>query len=348
MKPEFRPIAPSSATRVPFEPDSEAGTARLRLDVVVPTYNRSTLLRVALESLLRAPVPEGLEVSIYVVDNNSPDDTKAVVEEIQRDAALPVHYVRERKQGLSQARNAGIAAGTGEIIGFIDDDEQIDSEWYRVIAREFADANVQYIGGPYLANWEISAPDWLPPSYPAVIGHIPAKPRGWYGNGHPGFLSGGNAVIRRSVFAAVGTYSPKLGRSANGLLSNEDSEFFTRVLKAGIAGMYVPELVIYHYIPAERLTRRYHRRWALWRMVSQGLVERHEPEPVSHLFGVPRYRIGRAIRGLLLLPLRWYSKVAAFDRELAIWDLAGFIYGKYFFRPESHYDDAGKSAAVTL
>jgi glycosyltransferase involved in cell wall biosynthesis len=321
----------------------------MKLDVIVPTYNRSKLMRVAVESLLRAPVPEGLEVSIYVVDNNSKDDTKSVVEEIQARATLPLHYVRELTQGLSSARNAGIAAGTGEIIGFIDDDEQIDTEWYRVIPREFADSRVQYIGGPCLGNWEIPAPDWLPPGYHSAIGVIPPKPRGWYGDGHPGFLNGGNAVIRRTVFEAVGTYSPKLGRSANGLLSNEDADFFGRVLAAGIKGMYVPELAIYHHIPADRLTRRYYRRWALWRMISQGLMERERPEAVPHLFGVPRHRIGRAVRSIVSLPGHRLSdggKAKAFADELAAWDLAGFIYGKYFFRPESYYNkNAGVAAA---
>lgn len=318
----------------------------MKLDVVLPTYNRSKLMSAAVESLLRAPVPDGLEVSIYVVDNNSKDDTKQVVEGLQASATLPLYYVRELTQGLSSARNAGIAAGTGEIIGFIDDDEQIDSEWYRVIAREFADARVQYIGGPYLPNWEVPAPDWLPPGYPAAIGYIPAKPRGWYGNGHPGFLNGGNAVIRRGVFEAIGTYSPKLGRSANGLLSNEDADFFNRLLAAGIAGMYVPDLAIYHYIPAERLTRRYHRRWALWRMVSQGLMEREQPQTVAQLFGIPRHRIGRAVRAIISLPAHHLSKggkAKAFADELAVWDLAGFIYGRFFFRPERYYERAGAS-----
>lgn len=319
----------------------------MKLDVVVPTYNRSKLMRAALESLLRAPVPEGLEVSIYLVDNNSVDDTVQVFQEIQANANLPLHYVRAVKQGLSNARNAGIAAGSGDVVGFIDDDEQIDSEWYRVVAREFSDPEVQYIGGPYLANWEIDPPDWLPPGYPAVIGVMLPKPRGWYGDGHPGFLNGGNAVIRRKVFDAIGTYSPKLGRSANGLLSDEDAEFFKRLWSAGIRGMYVPDLAIYHYIPAERLTRRYHRRWAFWRTVSQGLLSREQPEVGAHLFGVPRHRIGRAVRSVFRLPIdRLMSggKGKAFADELAVWDLAGFVHGRYFFRPESAYKEVTKPA----
>ncbi len=47
----------------------------MRLDVLIPTYNRAGLLRRAVRSLLAAPVPEGLEVGLPVVDNNSLDET---------------------------------------------------------------------------------------------------------------------------------------------------------------------------------------------------------------------------------------------------------------------------------
>jgi len=305
----------------------------MKLDVVVPTYNRSKLMRAALESLLGAPVPHGLEVSIYLVDNNSSDDTVQVFEDIQAKASLPLHYVRAVKQGLSNARNSGIAAGAGEIVGFIDDDEQIDKDWYAVVAREFADPSIEYIGGPCLPDWQSDIPDWLPPGYHSVIGAIPPKPRGRYGPGHPGMLNGGNAVLRRNVFERIGGYSTRLGRSGKGLLSEEDAEFFRRIQAAGISGMYVPDLAIRHYIAPERLTRSYHRRWAYWRAVSQGILEREQRESVTYLFGIPRHRIGRAVRSLLALPVHWISKggkARAFADELASWDLAGFVYGRYF------------------
>ena len=312
------------------------GEVRVNLDVVVCTYNRSALLRKSLESLLRAPVPDGLTVNIFVIDNNSPDDTVKVVQEMQASAALPVHYVRETKQGLSYAKNRGIASGSGEIIGLIDDDEEIEQSWYEVIAREMQDATVHYLGGPCLPNWQIPAPDWLPPGYHSVIGAIPPKPRGRFGPGHPGMLNGGNAVVRRSVFERVGGYSTRLGRTPHGLLSEEDAELFRRILAAGLRGMYVPELAIYHFIPADRLTRKYHRRWAYWRAVSQGVLDRDSPEPVKYVFGIPRHRIGRAIRSLLAWPvhrLKQHGKAQAFADELATWDLLGFIHGKHFYRP---------------
>ena len=317
----------------------------MKLDVVVPTYNRSQLLQLTLASLLRAPVPAGLEVTVLVVDNNSKDDTAAIVEQVQATANLSVRYLRETKQGLSHSRNAGIAGGQGELIGFIDDDEEIEEHWYEVIAREFRDPAVRFIGGPYLPNWEAPAPDWLPPGYHAVIGASPDKPRGWYGEDFPGILIGGNAVVRREVFDEVGPYSTRLGRSGKGLLSEEDAEFYRRLMKAGLRGVYVPELAIFHFIPKQRLTRSYHRRWAYWRAVSQGMLDRELREPVTYTFGIPRHRIGRAVRSLAALPthrVRSGGKGQAFADELAIWDLVGFIYGKHIAKADTLYSADAK------
>jgi glycosyltransferase involved in cell wall biosynthesis len=316
----------------------------MKLDVVVPTYNRSGLLRTALLSLLKAPVPAGLEVTVFVVDNNSVDDTAQVVAEMAENAALPVRYVREKKQGLSHSRNAGIAAGTGDLVGFIDDDEEIEEHWYEVIAREFSDPATEFIGGPYLPNWVSPVPDWLPPGYHAAIGAVPPKPRAVFSPDFGANLMGGNAVIRRDVFERVGGYSTRLGRSGKGLLSEEDAEFYRRMEKVGIRGIYTPDLRIYHYIAPERLTRNYHRRWAYWRAVSQGILDREQRQPVQYLCGIPRHRIGRAVRGLLALPLHRLgsdAKGQAFADELAGWDLAGFVYGKHFIRIESLYTSNG-------
>lgn len=312
----------------------------MKLDVVVPTYNRSLLLQRTIVSLLQAPIPAGLDVTILVVDNNSKDDTEQVVRQIQSQTDRPLVYVMEKNQGLSNARNAGIRAGSGEIIGFIDDDEEIDENWYTVVAREFADSAIQFIGGPYLPNWAAPVPSWLPPGYHAAIGVVDPKPRTAFGGAFQGNLMGGNAVIRRTAFDRVGLYSPKLGRSGKGLLSEEDAEFYRRLRSAEIHGMHVPDLIIYHHIPASRLTRKYYRSWCYWRGVSQGVVDRELKEPVSYMFGVPRYRIGRAIKGLISLPLHLLSPQSAgqaFADELASWDLLGFIYGKHFIRIERYY-----------
>jgi glycosyltransferase involved in cell wall biosynthesis len=244
-----------------------------------------------------------------------------------------LQYVKETKQGLSNARNGGIAAGTSELIGFIDDDEQIDPTWYKVVEREFRDSSIDFIGGPCNPLWGAPAPDWLPKGYRAVIGEIPPFSYMEYGKNFPGMLSGGNAVLRRTVFQRIGGYSPELGRTNKGLLSLEDDEFYQRLLRNNIPGRNVPDLIIHHYVPPERLTKKYYRRWCFWHAVSQGTLDRTEPQPVTYFAGIPRYLVGNMVRGLYRMPRNLLNGNAgeAFEGELSSWNLTGFLYGKHWF-----------------
>jgi len=291
-------------------------------------------------SLLRAPVPAGLEVAIYIADNNSTDDTERVVREMQSEASIACHYVKETQQGSSQARNAGVRAGSGDLIGFVDDDEQIDSGWYQVVAREFSDPGTEFITGACVPEWEAPAPAWLPRLSYAAIGVTGDLPRMEFGEGSPAELWAGNFVIRRAAFERVGGFSTQCGRGATGLLMSEDKELETRLVREGICGLYVPELIIYHLIPPERLTRRYHRRWRFWNGVSAGVLDRSSRQPVRYFLGIPRYIFGKALRGVAMLPRdRFLARDAqqAFADEIPFWYLLGFIYGRHFLNVESYF-----------
>src|SRR5262245_38477770 len=107
------------------------------LDVIIPTHNRHLMLARTLKSLLDAPVPAGLEVCITVVDNNSSDETRNVVNEFSAGIGRALKYVFEARQGRSFALNAGIHSTDGDLIGMIDDDEEIDRLWYTTINSAF-------------------------------------------------------------------------------------------------------------------------------------------------------------------------------------------------------------------
>src|SRR5689334_13408678 len=112
------------------QPSDIPGAIDLRMDVVIPTYNRHILLRKTLNSLLAAHIPNGLSIRIIVVDNNSTDETRHVVEEYLNDHSSIFKYVFEMKQGRSAALNAGITSSSGDLVGMIDDDEEVDVHWF--------------------------------------------------------------------------------------------------------------------------------------------------------------------------------------------------------------------------
>ena len=306
----------------------------MRLDVVIPTHNRAWLLPRTLESLLNAERPQGLDVRVVAVDNRSTDDTRAVIESFMGRFAGRLSYLYESRPGRSHALNAGIAAATGDLVGMIDDDEEVDRQWLMTIATAFADSGTDFIGGPYLPVWGAERPAWLGTGYGSAVGWAECGPDiHQYGPGFDAMLMGGNAVIRRSILERVGPYAADLGRTPGGrLLSCEDEDMFARLLAIGARGFYRPDLIIHHYVPPERLTKRYFRRWCFWRGVSQGLMDRRRRAPVPYLLGVPRYMVGAALRGALDTARALFAPsdpARRFRNELAWWDLAGFMYGKH-------------------
>lgn len=308
----------------------------MRLDVVIPTYNRQQSLSRTLYSFHRAGVPKGLIVGITVVDNNSSDDTRLVVER-WREKLPGLSYVYENRQGRSFALNAGIDATSGDLIGFIDDDEEIEESWYETVYDAFTTRDVDFIGGPYIPKWEIEPPKWLPKKYCGVIGDIQAGDEIVpFDESYPGILMGGNAVLTRTILNRVGLYMTSVSRKGKKLLAGEDEDMYQRLLMAKAKGVYLPHLRIFHHIPAERLTKRYFRRWCFWRGVSSGVLDRERRAEATYLFGVPRYLYGAAARGMLSNVVNVFSRRDPSDRfsnELASWDLAGFFYGKHFYSP---------------
>lgn len=310
----------------------------MELDVIVPTYNRQELLKLTLESLLVAEIPAGLEVRVTVIDNNSKDDTQLVVQSYQKKFAGRLRYQFEPRQGRSHALNAGINSASGDLIGMIDDDEEIDSLWYATVHSAFKDNSTDFIGGPYVPRWSTSLPIWFPEDYRGVVGWVDGGDEIVpFDENYSGILMGGNAVIKRTLLERVGPYSPALGRTDKRLLSCEDEDMYQRLREAGALGFYRPDLIIYHHIPADRLTKRYFRRWCFWRGVSLGVIQRTRKSSGASLLGIPRWQYRKAARGVLSTMANFLSRpddsAKAFSSELGIWDCLGLFYGRHFFRP---------------
>ena len=309
-------------------------TATPSLDILIPTFNRADMLRECLESILALHAVPGFDWRVTVIDNNSTDNTKAVTLSFaEKFAAGRFRYLFQPKQGRSAALNMGITTSDKDLIGMIDDDELLDPSWLSVVAECFQNPQLDYIGGPYIGNWKAERPSWiLKDAWGGVLGidypeNITSQPKN-FADGGVEFLRGGNAVVRKAVFDRIGLYEETLGRKAKGLASCEDQEMFNRLKSSGALGFFIPKLVILHAIPQERLERSYWRRWAWDHAVSRACMNSMNPEKVAYVGKVPRYLLGRGVRGLKNLASR--DTVVRLRAELDILNAMGFVYGAYF------------------
>src|SRR5215475_1296742 len=101
----------------------------MEISVVLATYNRAASLSAALHSFSKLVIPADLDWELLVVDNNSTDRTRTVIEEFQRCSGLQVAYLFEGQQGRSFALNAGIKRAKGGVIAFTDDDISLHPQW---------------------------------------------------------------------------------------------------------------------------------------------------------------------------------------------------------------------------
>jgi glycosyltransferase involved in cell wall biosynthesis len=326
----------------------------MKYSVVIATYNRATDLRDTLRSLA-ALRPDG-PWEVIVVDNNSPDETRAVVEDAKQWFPVDLHYLFERQQGRSPALNTGIRAARGEIIATTDDDVRVPADWLDRAADGLEQLGCDYVGGRVLPIWGGPRPPWLPNhggKQWAVIALLDYGPTPLeFGARVP---LGVNMAFRRQAFDNAGLLDPQTGRKAGTLLGQEVREWCIRARKHGVRGFYVPELVVEHIIPAERLTKAYFRRWFYWRGISRALLyaragldmeapERtvHDFSRVPHIAGVPRYLYRKALGAgyAWLLAAGRGNVVAAFRHETWLWFFAGIVSQRWKDTRSRHLDAA--------
>ena len=234
-----------------------AGTGHhVEVSVVISTYNRGDELRDTLASLLaQCDGSPGYEV--LVVDNNSTDQTRAVIESFAARSGGRLRYLFEPRQGVSYGRNTGVGAARAPIIAFTDDDVIVAPDWIAQIHGAFqTHPDVDYLSGKILPLFEAPRPPWLTAenSAPCTIPDRGDEPR-YSVRGHffPGWATA-NFAIRRSMLDQTGLFAEDFPRG-------EDLELIIRVWRANGRGMYAPRVVITHKIPAERTTKAYHRMW---------------------------------------------------------------------------------------
>jgi glycosyltransferase involved in cell wall biosynthesis len=193
---------------------------------------------------------------IIIIDNNSTDSTPLLcMEFLQQKGDLNVHYYKETQQGLSYARNRGIAVAQGEIIAFIDDDAVACRDYVLNIIEWFDNhSECAAIGGRIFPKYETQCPTWMPEQLMPLFSilNLGEKPKEFTRNLYP---VGANMAFRKSVFTQYGLFKTELGRTGKNLLGGEEKDIFFRLKKHKLAIWYVPYIWVYHIIPQQRTTK---------------------------------------------------------------------------------------------
>src|SRR3712207_1908731 len=163
------------------------------VSVVIPCYNQAHFLGEAIESVLAQSYPN---VEIIVVDDGSTDATSEVARSYPK-----VRLVRQENQGLSGARNAGLARSEGEYVVFLDADDRLLPEALET-GVEYLEARPEcaFVSGPCNRITADGSP-------------LPTRPRLHVGGDHYltllqrcYIMPPAAVVYRRAVFESVGCF----------------------------------------------------------------------------------------------------------------------------------------------
>lgn len=276
--------------------------------VVVCTYNRARLLRETLAALQAMTPPADYHAQIVVVDNNSTDNTRLVIAEAMRNSRIPVTALHESQQGKSFALNAALHATRADVVALTDDDVWPEPDWLNRVVADFRERDVTFVFGKVLPRWgTLPPPELLIPRAQDIWGPLAIVD---YGDIPVNYVAestgqrlpiGANLAFQREVLTTIGGWRTDLGKVNNTLISGEDHEIFMRLRRFHrYSGYYDPDLVVRHFVPAARLTRRYFRRWFFWHGKTQALMLADlypglDMSRVPKIAGVPRFLYRQSI-----------------------------------------------------
>ena len=212
--------------------------ANLRMDIslIVATRNRASQLVHCLQALSRLRYDGPWE--LVLVDNGSEDCTAEILKGFSATARFPVRYVYEGAAGLGRARNAGLSAATGEVVGFTDDDCYPQDSLLQETVRAFADPGIGYAGGRILLfdpdDFPITVQESTTPRFIAPRTFVRA-----------GQIQGANMAFRRRALQEIGGFDPWFGSGS--LFAAEDVDALARVSLRGWGGVYNPQMVVFHH-----------------------------------------------------------------------------------------------------
>ncbi|MFN3407942.1 MAG: glycosyltransferase [Limisphaerales bacterium] len=223
-----------------------------KVSVVVASYNSERTLRACLESLERLHYPD---YEVILVDDGSTDATAQLVFQGRTEpgpaggtfpmfsdkpgqlAAFPhLRYFRHAKnEGLSVARNTGIAAATGEIIAFTDADCRADEDWLYYLVGALLSREFGAVGGP----------NFLPPEDSAVAAAVMVSPGGpahvMLDDRQAEHIPGCNMAFWRDALAAINGFDPIFKRAG------DDVDVCWRLEQAGYKIGFSPAALVWHY-----------------------------------------------------------------------------------------------------
>jgi glucosyl-dolichyl phosphate glucuronosyltransferase len=296
----------------------------MKISVIVCTFNRCTILAKALESLAASTLEESVDWEILVVDNNSSDHTREVVEGFHSQDSSRFQYLFEPQPGKSHALNAAIRHAKGEILAFMDDDVTVEPSWLQNLTAALHTGEWAGAGGRIIPTWTCSPPHWLSLTDRHALAPLVSFDLGSDACQLKEPPFGTNMAFRKEMFEKHGGFRTDLGPRPGSEIRNEDTEFGARLLSAGDRLRYEPSAIVYHPVPDNRKEKEYFLRW--WFHKGEANIREFGVRSGTKysVMGIPLY----LFRNLVVWIVKWVVAIdppRRFSNKLNVWTKSGEI-----------------------
>lgn len=232
------------------------------VDIAICTWNRESLLRQTLDSVARLQIPEGIALSVLLVDNASTDRTSEVVEGFAQSSFADRHRVvslYEPTQGHTFSRNCAVAASEGDLVLWTDDDVVLSADWVtRYVAAANDQPEVSFWGSQIEPKFVGKRPAWIDRNWDKLKGCFAARDLGEEAiELTPTRLPYGANFAVRGTVQRQNLFQTELGRRGELVLGEDELDLMRRLLAQGHRGIWVPGAVVEHLIPESRATTEY-------------------------------------------------------------------------------------------
>lgn len=233
----------------------------LDITIAVPTFNGASRLPKLLECLKNQKGVETLKWELIIIDNNSTDNLKEVIDNqiTTWPAEVPLRYCLEKRQGAAFARQKAIEIAAGSLVGFLDDDNLPKTDWVLqavTFAQQFPQAAA--FSGPIHGVYETPPPE----GFEKIQAFLAIREYGdevyQFNPQNLQLPPAASLVVRRDAWKAHVPLQPTLtGKIPGRFVQGDDYEPLLYLSKAGWEIWYNPNLHSYHQIPAWRFEKSY-------------------------------------------------------------------------------------------
>jgi glycosyltransferase involved in cell wall biosynthesis len=218
------------------------------ISVVIPTQRRPVPLALAAGSILKQQGVNFESLELLIADNDAVPSARPLVERLAAQAPFPVRYVHEPKPGVANVRNAALSEAEGDLIAFLDDDEEAPPHWLAELLAVLERHEVDGVFGPVRGRAPASVKqhrEYLERFFsregPTETGPI------------DGFFGCGNSLIRRA--ALPDPHRPF--SSVRNLTGGEDDLLFGQMKDKGARFAWAADAWVWEDPAPERLMLSY-------------------------------------------------------------------------------------------